>query len=126
MKKQKERKIPYRVYKKMFSDCPARDYNNGNITVSFPEDYLKSKMYTPEGWCKGGNYVSKKFGLTSYGHSVSVTIAQFADGGCKYYDANVTIGNLFAGGTLKSKQYFRNFDAALAWGEQTACAFLDK
>lgn len=114
MKKQKERAIPYRVYKKMFSDCPAHDYSNGKIIVEFPEDYLNSKMYTPNGWYKGGNYVSKQFGRTSYGSSVSVSVAQFADGGCKYYDVTVTIGNMFCGGSQKHKEFFRSFDAALS------------
>lgn len=120
MARQKSRAIPYRVYKKMFSDCPAHDYENGKITVEFPEDYLSSKMYTPEGWYKGGNYVSKQIGRTSIGYQVSVSVAQFADGGCKYYDAAVTVGNTFMGGTMKQKCYIRNFDTAVAWAVQTA------
>lgn len=120
MAKQKSRAIPYRVYKKMFSDCPAHDYNNGKITVDFPEDYLTSKMYTPDGWYKGGNFVSKQIGRSKSGSAVSVSVAQFSDGGCKYYDATVTIGNTFAGGMMRQKQYIRNFEAAVNWVVSTA------
>ena len=55
MKKAASRTIPYRVYKKMFSDCKAYDYKSGKITVDFPRDYLESRMYTPDGWQAGGN-----------------------------------------------------------------------
>lgn len=122
MAKQKSRAIPYRVYKKMFADCPAHDYDavKKKITVEFPEDYLNSKMYTPEGWYKGGNFVSKQMGKAPDGCNVSASIAQFADGGCKYYDATVTVGNTFMGGTMKQKQYIRSFEAAVAWAVQTA------
>lgn len=120
MAKQKSRAIPYRVYKKMFSDCPANGYDNGKITVEFPEDYLNSKMYTPEGWYKGGNYVSKQIGKAPDGCAVSVSVAQFADGGCKYYDATVTVGNTFMNGTMKQKQYIRSFESAVSWAVQTA------
>lgn len=120
MKKQKSRLIPYRVYKKLFSDCPAHDYINGNIIVEFPEDYLRSKMYTPEGWHKGCNFVSKNFGRTPWGACIGVEVAQFSDGGCNYYDAYVTVGNVFAGGTQKGKQFFRSFDAAVNWVTETA------
>lgn len=126
MKKQQTRAIPYRVYKKMFSDCPAYDYNNGKITVQFPEDYLSSKMYTPDGWYKGGNFVSKQMGKAPDGCSVSASVAQFADGGCKYYDATVTVGNTFIGGTIKQKQYIRSFKAAVEWAVQTAEHFVRK
>lgn len=124
MKKQKARSIPYRVYKKLFSDCPAHDYNNGNIIVEFPDDYLTSRMYTPEGWHKGSNYVSKSFGRTPWGASVGAEVAQFSDGGCNYYDVHVVIGNVFAGGAQKNKQFFRSFDAAIIWATETALAQL--
>lgn len=122
MAKAKSRAIPYRVYKKMFSDCPAHDYDAANktITVDFPEDYLNSKMYTPEGWYKGGNFVSKQMGKAPDGCNVSVSVAQFADGGCKYYDATVTVGNTFLNGTMKQKQYIRSFETAVAWAVLTA------
>lgn len=126
MSKLKSRAIPYRVYKKMFSDCPAHDYDNGKITVEFPEDYLNSKMYTPEGWYKGGNFVSKSMGKAPDGCNVSVSVAQFADGGCKYYDATVTVGNTFMGGTKRQKQHIRNFDAAISWAVQTAEKIIQK
>lgn len=126
MAKQKSRAIPYRVYKKMFADCTAHDYNNGKITVDFPEDYLNSKMYTPEGWSEGGNYVSKLIGKAPNGYKVYVSVAQFADGGCKYYDATVTVGNTFMGGTMKQKQFIRSFDAAVAWAVQTAEEIIQK
>lgn len=117
MAKQKTRAIPYRVYKKMFADCPAHDYDpiKKKITVKFPEDYLNSKMYTPDGWYKGGNFVSKIIGKAPDGCNVSASVAQFTDGGCKYYDATVTVGNTFLGGTMKQKQYIRSFEEAVAW-----------
>lgn len=124
MKKQKERAIPYRVYKKMFSDCPAHDYKDGKIVVEFPDDYINSKMYTPEGWYRGGNYVSKQIGRTSYGYAVSVDVAEHSDGGCKYYDVCVSVGNTFLGGTQKTKEFFRSFDSAIEWGVQTAESFV--
>lgn len=122
MAKQKSRSIPYRVYKKMFSDCKAYDYSNSKITVDFPEDYLNSKMYTPEGWNRGGNFVSKHFGKNKCGASVDVSVAQFSDGGCKYYDVTVTVGNIFCGGRQKRKEFFRSFEAALKWATETATA----
>lgn len=119
MSKQKSRAIPYGVYKKLFPDCPAHDYNNGKITVEFPEDYLQSKMYTPEGWLHGGNYVICKIG-TAYGKEVWAEVAQYDDGGCKYYDATITVGNTYFGGSQKSKRFIRSFDAALEWAIKTA------
>lgn len=120
MAKQKSRAIPYRVYKKMFSDCPAHDYENGKITVEFPEDYLTSKMYTPEGWYKNGSRVSKPMGKAPNGWAVYADVIQRADGGCKYYQAIVTIGNTFMGGTMKEKDFIRSFEAAISWAVQTA------
>ena len=67
MSKAKSRAIPYRVYKKMFADCNAYDYHDGKITVDFPADYLASKMYTPEGWTAGSNYVSSRIGARFQG-----------------------------------------------------------
>ena len=112
-KKQKIREIPYRVYKKMFPDCPANNYHDGKITVEFPEDYLNSKLYTPDGWNRGGNYIHKFAGRTCSGSAVSMDVAWFSDGGCKYYDVTITIGNVFAGGSMKRKQFIRSFDTAL-------------
>jgi hypothetical protein len=121
MAKKKSRAIPYRVYKKMFLDCPAYDYANGKITVDFPEDYLNSKMYTPEGWNNpNGTRVSKLMGRDAGNRQVWADVAQYADGGCNHYSAYVTIGNTFCGGSIKEKHYFRNFDAAVAWAVQTA------
>lgn len=77
MAKAKSREIPYRVYKKMFSDCNAYDYQNGKITVDFPVDYLESKMYIPDGWYSGANYVSKRIGRTTAGREVRAEIAAF-------------------------------------------------
>lgn len=113
--KKKERTIPYRVYKRLFPDCEAYGYSGGKITVVFPEDYLNSRMYTPEGWSLSCNHIDCNFGRTAYGAQVWGTICQHSDGGCKYYDAYVSIGNTFAGGRQMSKQYIRSFEAALSW-----------
>ena len=120
MCKKTERAIPYRVYKRLFPDCKAHDYSNGKITVEFPEDYLVSKMYIPDGWSRGGNWVGCSAGKTTSGYEVGINISEHSDGGCKYYDAYVTVGNVFAGGTQKSKCYNRNFQAAFDWATETA------
>ena len=120
MAKQKSRAIPYRIYKKLFTDCPAYDYANGKITVDFPEDYLQSKMYIPEGWTKGSNYLARLMGRDPYGREVWATIIHCSDGGCKFYDATVTAGNTFMRGERTQKQYIRSFGAALDWAVQTA------
>lgn len=124
MAKQKARAIPYRVYKKMFADCPAHDYANGKIIVEFPDDYLNSKMYTPEGWTAGSNYVHCSIGRTSYGAAVACQVGQHSDGGCKYYDATVTVGNIFCGGIQKTKEYNRSFQAAVDWAVKTAESYI--
>lgn len=124
MAKAKSREIPYRVYKKMFSDCNAYDYQNGKITVDFPIDYLESKMYIPDGWYSGANYVSKRIGRTTAGREVWAEIAEHSDGGCKYYDAVVTVGNTFFGGSMRTREFIRSFDAAIAWAVETAESFL--
>lgn len=120
MAKAKSRAIPYRVYKKMFSDCNAYDYRNGKITVDFPADYLVSKMYTPDGWNSGANWVSRRIGRTVSGYEVWAEIEEHSDGGCKYYDAFVTVGNTFCGGSMRKREFIRSFDAAIAWAVETA------
>lgn len=124
MSKAKSRAIPYRVYKKMFADCNAYDYHDGKITVDFPADYLASKMYTPEGWIAGSNYVSSRIGRTISGREVRAEVAEHSDGGCKYYDAVVTVGNTFFGGSMRTREFIRSFDAAIAWAVETAESFL--
>lgn len=123
MAKKNEREIPYRVYKKLFADCPSRDYRGGKITVAFPEDYLKSKMYVPEGWYRGNNYICKNFGRASGGLSIGANVAWYSDGGCQYYDVTITVGNVFCGGTQKTKQYIRSFDAAVRCAKEFAEEF---
>lgn len=124
MKKQSSRRIPYRVYKKLFADCEAHDYSKGTIVVEFPHDYLTSKFYIPEGWTSGANYISHYLGKTKSGLQVYEEIMYFSDGGCKYYDAYVTVGNVFLGGTQHSKQYIRSFDAALDWVKNKAAEYI--
>lgn len=124
MKKQKVRQLPYRVYKKMFSDCKAYDYNNGKITVELPDDYLKSKMYIPDGWrtMDGANWVRTGF-TDKYGYSVSAEIVWHSDGGCKYYDVYATRGNVFCGGSQKERQYIRSFNKALETANELLAGF---
>lgn len=124
MKKAASRTIPYRVYKKMFSDCKAYDYKSGKITVDFPVDYLESKMYIPDGWYSGANYVSKRIGRTTAGREVRAEIAEHSDGGCKYYDAVVTVGNTFYGGSMRTKEFIRAFESAIRWAVETAAEYL--
>lgn len=124
MKKATSRTIPYRVYKKMFSDCNAYDYKSGKITVDFPRDYLESRMYTPDGWQAGGNWVSKLIGRTPAGREVRAQIAEHSDGGCKYYDAAVSVGNTFAGGSMRTKEFIRAFESAIRWAVETAAEYL--
>ena len=115
----KTREIPYRVYKKMFADCPARDYHDGKITVDFPADYLQSKMYTPSGWTKSNCQLFARLGIGKYGRSVNAKIIERSDGGCKYYEAYVT--TLTA---TNHKDFIRSFQDAHNWCLSTASSYI--
>lgn len=123
MSKQKSRALPYRVYMRFFQDCTAHDYHAGKIVVDLPEDYIESKMYTPDGWNRNGNRISCEAGRTGYGTSVSIEITERTDV-IKYYEVYVTVGNVFCGGTQKSKTLIRNFQRAVDWATETAQGFI--
>ena len=122
MKKAASRRIPYRVYKKMFSDCFTRDYDghSKSIVVDFPDEYLSSRAYVPDGWelVKGaGGRLERHYGR------IFAEIISRTDGGCKHYDACLQRGNSvdpFGSYTEKDRDYFRSIESAVAWCDNTA------
>lgn len=117
MQKKAERRIPYRVYKKVFPDCDAHDYEDGSIVVKFPQEYLTDKVVLPDGWHKGCNYVESP----EDERCVYINISWYTDGGVKYYDAYVLRYNQFSPkGRRKDKQYFYSFAMAMEWAVNAA------
>lgn len=108
MKKQTSRRIPYRVYKKVFSDCPASQYENGTILVEFPQEYLDDKIYTPNGWLRFGNSIAKP-SVGDYDYRIDIIWG--TDSGVRSYDVHCK-GRFVPS---KSKKHFYSLQSAINW-----------